>query len=43
MVFESVVVDVLNRFLGSYVENLDASQMQIGIFGGRFLGYLLGE
>ncbi|XP_028969113.1 vacuolar protein sorting-associated protein 13 [Galendromus occidentalis] len=34
MVFESVVVDVLNRFLGSYVENLDPSQLKIGIFGG---------
>ncbi|XP_022649179.1 vacuolar protein sorting-associated protein 13-like isoform X3 [Varroa destructor] len=35
MVFESVVVDVLNRFVGSYVENLDASQLKIGIFGGN--------
>ncbi|XP_049842368.1 LOW QUALITY PROTEIN: intermembrane lipid transfer protein Vps13-like [Schistocerca gregaria] len=34
MVFESVVADLLNRFLGDYVENLDRSQLQIGIFGG---------
>uniref|UniRef100_A0A3Q1IKG5 Uncharacterized protein n=1 Tax=Anabas testudineus TaxID=64144 RepID=A0A3Q1IKG5_ANATE len=27
MVFESVVVDVLNRFLGDYVVNLDSSQL----------------
>ncbi len=34
MVFEKVLVEVLNRFLGPYVKNLDASQMQVGIFGG---------
>ncbi|XP_017782476.1 PREDICTED: vacuolar protein sorting-associated protein 13C isoform X2 [Nicrophorus vespilloides] len=34
MVFESVVTDVLNRFLGNYVENLDATQLKIGIWGG---------
>ncbi|XP_067839210.1 vacuolar protein sorting-associated protein 13A isoform X2 [Heptranchias perlo] len=34
MVFESLVVDVLNRFLGDYVVNLDTSQLQIGIWGG---------
>ncbi|CAB1321661.1 unnamed protein product, partial [Coregonus sp. 'balchen'] len=35
MVFESVVVDVLNRFLGDYVVNLDSSQLKLGIWGGR--------
>uniref|UniRef100_A0A3B4A869 Uncharacterized protein n=1 Tax=Periophthalmus magnuspinnatus TaxID=409849 RepID=A0A3B4A869_9GOBI len=35
MVFESVVVDVLNRFLGDYVVNLDSSQLQLGIWGGK--------
>ncbi|XP_013916501.1 PREDICTED: vacuolar protein sorting-associated protein 13A-like [Thamnophis sirtalis] len=35
MVFESVVVDVLNRFLGDYVVNLDSSQLQLGIWGGQ--------
>ncbi|KAJ8005978.1 hypothetical protein DPEC_G00123500 [Dallia pectoralis] len=34
MVFESVVVDVLNRFLGDYVVNLDGSQLNLGIWGG---------
>uniref|UniRef100_A0A671EWW7 Vacuolar protein sorting 13 homolog A n=1 Tax=Rhinolophus ferrumequinum TaxID=59479 RepID=A0A671EWW7_RHIFE len=34
MVFESVVVDVLNRFLGDYVVNLDTSQLSLGIWGG---------
>uniref|UniRef100_A0A452VE94 Vacuolar protein sorting 13 homolog A n=1 Tax=Ursus maritimus TaxID=29073 RepID=A0A452VE94_URSMA len=35
MVFESVVVDVLNRFLGDYVVNLDTSQPPLGIWGGN--------
>ena len=30
--FESVVVDVLNRFLGDYVVNLDTSQLSLGIW-----------
>ncbi|KAG7307792.1 hypothetical protein JYU34_006387 [Plutella xylostella] len=34
MVFESIIVDVLNRFLGDYVENLDRSQLKVGIWGG---------
>ncbi|XP_058157611.1 intermembrane lipid transfer protein VPS13A isoform X2 [Dasypus novemcinctus] len=34
MVFESVVVDVLNRFLGDYVVDLDKSQLTLGIWGG---------
>ncbi|XP_068631392.1 intermembrane lipid transfer protein Vps13 isoform X1 [Battus philenor] len=34
MVFESIVVDVLNRFLGDYVENLNRSQLKLGIWGG---------
>lgn len=34
MVFESIVVDVLNRFLGAYVENLNRSQLKLGIWGG---------
>jgi hypothetical protein len=35
MVFESVVAELLNRFLGDYVENLDHSQLKIGIWGGK--------
>lgn len=35
MVFETIVVDLLNRFLGDYVENLDKNQLKIGIWGGK--------
>ena len=34
MVFESYVVDLLNKFAGQYLENLDSSQLRIGIWGG---------
>jgi vacuolar protein sorting-associated protein 13A/C len=34
MVFESIVVDLLNRVLGDYFENLDTSQLKLGIWGG---------
>ena len=36
MVFESLVVGLLNKYLGTYIENLDASQLQIGIWGGKY-------
>lgn len=36
MVFESIVADLLNRFVGEYVENLDKTQLKIGIWGGKF-------
>ncbi|KAM5126213.1 intermembrane lipid transfer protein VPS13C-like, partial [Mantella aurantiaca] len=32
---ESVVADLLNKFLGDYVENLDRSQLKLGIWGGN--------
>ncbi|MEJ1273344.1 hypothetical protein NN561_004208 [Cricetulus griseus] len=35
MVFESLVVDVLNRLLGDYVVNLDKSQLSLGIWKGN--------
>uniref|UniRef100_A0A8C4VEJ6 Vacuolar protein sorting 13 homolog C n=1 Tax=Falco tinnunculus TaxID=100819 RepID=A0A8C4VEJ6_FALTI len=35
MVLESVVADLLNRFLGDYVENLNKSQLKLGIWGGK--------
>jgi len=35
MVFESLVVDLVNRYLGDFIENLDKSQLKIGIWGGR--------
>eukprot|EP00731_Ephydatia_muelleri_P024526 Em0016g797a len=34
MVFESVLVQVLNRFLGAYVENLDSSQLKANVWSG---------
>ncbi|XP_064645587.1 intermembrane lipid transfer protein VPS13C-like isoform X5 [Lineus longissimus] len=34
MVFESIIVDLLNKYLGDYVENLDKSQLKLGIWGG---------
>ncbi|XP_078488889.1 intermembrane lipid transfer protein VPS13A-like [Ciona intestinalis] len=34
MVFESIVVDILNKYLGKYFENLDPSQLKLGIWGG---------
>ncbi|ODV77801.1 vacuolar sorting [Suhomyces tanzawaensis NRRL Y-17324] len=32
--FESLVANVLNRFLGSYIENFDPKQLNIGIWSG---------
>lgn len=35
MVFESIVTDLMNRFLGDFIENLDKKQLNIGIWGGN--------
>ena len=35
MVFEGVLVSVLNRFLGPYVKNLDSSQLKVAIWSGE--------
>ena len=35
MVFESILVELLNRVLGPYVKNLDASQLRVGVWGGE--------
>ncbi|KAL7646074.1 UNVERIFIED_CONTAM: hypothetical protein RMT77_002975 [Armadillidium vulgare] len=32
--FEALVSDLLNRFLGTYIENLDSSKLKISIWGG---------
>ncbi|EAZ62765.2 vacuolar sorting [Scheffersomyces stipitis CBS 6054] len=32
--FESLVANLVNRFLGSYIENFDAKQLNIGIWSG---------
>ncbi|XP_022794312.1 vacuolar protein sorting-associated protein 13A-like [Stylophora pistillata] len=37
MVFESYIVDLLNKFAGQYLENLDTSQLRLGIWGGDVL------
>lgn len=34
MVFESVAVELVNYILGDYIENLDTSQLKLGIWGG---------
>jgi len=34
MVFESLVVDLINAFLGDYIDNLDKSQLSLGLWGG---------
>lgn len=36
MVFESLVVDLINKYLGDFVENLDKSQLKLGIWGGLY-------
>jgi N-terminal region of Chorein or VPS13 len=35
MVFEGLVVDLVNRFLGDYITNLDQSQLSLGLWGGE--------
>lgn len=32
--FESLVVDLVNKYLGNFVENLDKSQLHIGLWAG---------
>jgi len=35
MVFETVVADLINRYLGDFIENLDHSQLKLGLWGGK--------
>lgn len=35
MVFETVVSSQLNKFLGAYIENLNSSQLKLGLLGGE--------
>lgn len=37
MVFEKIVVDVLNKYLGDFIENLDSKQLSIGVWGGSLI------
>lgn len=39
MVFESIVTDLMNRFLGDFIENLDHKQLNIGIWGGECIRF----
>ena len=36
MVFEAVVSSQLNKFLGAYIENLNSSQLKLGLLGGKY-------
>jgi len=36
MVFERIAVDLVNRFLGDYIDNLDKSQLSLGLWGGGY-------
>ena len=38
MVFESIVVELVNKYLGDFIENLDKSQLKIGLWGGKQVG-----
>ena len=38
MVFESVLVDILNRYLRPYVKRLDPSQIKVGVWKGEIAG-----
>jgi len=35
MVFESIVVDLINKYLGDYIVKLDKSQLKLGLLGGN--------
>jgi hypothetical protein len=35
MVLEAVVTKLLNRYLGDFIENLDAEQVRVGVLSGK--------
>jgi hypothetical protein len=37
MVFESVVVNLVNTYLGKYIKDLDSSNLDLGIWRGMLL------
>ena len=39
MVFESMLVDILNRYLRPYVKRLDPSQIKVGVWKGESVIY----
>jgi vacuolar protein sorting-associated protein 13A/C len=36
--FETIVANVLNKFLGDFVDNLEYNQLNIGIWSGKVNG-----
>ena len=34
MVFESIVIKVLNKYIGKYLKNFDANNLSIGLWSG---------
>ena len=41
LMFEGIVVSLLNRLIGKYVDNLDTKQLSISVWKGLNLVYLL--
>ena len=39
MVFNSIVAELVNRYLGNFIENLDTKQLSIGIWGGMVMEF----
>lgn len=35
MVFEGILVEILNTFLGDYIENLDKEQLSLAVWSGK--------
>jgi N-terminal region of Chorein or VPS13 len=36
MVFEGILVEVLNTFLSDYIENLDKDQLSVAVWSGEY-------
>jgi hypothetical protein len=41
MVFESVAAHLLDKYLGNYIENLDAKKLKIDLWNGKNYFYVL--
>jgi hypothetical protein len=40
MVFESVIVHLLDKYLGDYIQNLDAEKLKIDLWHGKIYSYI---
>ncbi len=40
MVFENLVVYLLDKYLGDYIENLDTKKLKIDLWSGMFSSYI---